>query len=622
MTNGDRMSQKMARITMFRGITTAVLLAILASINPGNWTPLQAASPRNSDLLADRADRSPVDLAISPDGQWLVTANETSDSVSLIRLSDGTLCDEISVGRHPADIEYCPDGQHIVVTGAWSGEVTVLEVHQQRLRHVHTIEVGYEPHGIAISPTGNRVFVGLVASAEVAEIDWKQGRLVRRISVGNWPRYLTVSKDGKRLAVGCSGDSKISVIDVDSGESLYDEPLANGINLGHMLASADGTYAYFTWMVYRTNPITEGNIRRGWVIASRIGRVRLDGPSYREAFSLDVPRKAVSDPLGLVISDDSQTMIASASGTHELLVYRLPDLPFVSTGGPGDLIDRGLERDRDRFDRIDVGGRPMGLKMAADSRTLYVANYLKNAVQVVDIKNKRVVSEISLGHGKPSLARTGMAIFYDGTRSLDQWYSCHSCHQNGGINSRPMDTMNDGSEMTLKTVLPLYHLLDTQPWTWHGWQNDLDNAMHKSFTSTMLGKPPSDDDKQALLAYFESLEAPPNPFRNGGVLSQSAQRGKAVFNSSKSGCADCHNGPFFSDGKIHDVGLGSPQDRYEGYNTPSLLSVYRKLRLLHSGRARTLRRVVTDLHSPQRVNGEGGLTEQETADLIEYLKSL
>ena len=77
-----------------------------------------------------------------------------------------------------------------------------------------------------------------------------------------------------------------------------------------------------------------------------------------------------------------------------------------------------------------------------------------------------------------------------------------------------------------------------------------------------------------------------------------------------------------TDGQIHDVGLGSDNDAYKGYNPPSLVGVYRKVRFLHSGRARDLERVVNDLHSPGRVNGEADLSEKEAADLIEYLKSL
>ncbi|MGB7345180.1 MAG: hypothetical protein WBD20_13280 [Pirellulaceae bacterium] len=576
-----------------------------------------------ADSKANRSThRSPVDLAISPDKQWLVTANETSNSVSLIRIADGKLLDELSVGPHPADVLFTPDGQSILVTSSWSGELTIAKIADEKLVTQSVIALGYQPCGIAVASTGKQAFIGLNASGQVAQVDLESQTLLRRIDVGHWPRYLTLSPDDKRLAVGLGGEGKIAVVDTDSGETLYDEPLASGINLGHMLTSKDGKYAYFTWMVYRNNPIDVGNLRKGWILASRIGRVRLDGPSYREAISLDVPRMAVADPHGIVISDDEKRMVASASGTHELLVYRLPDTPFVGTGGPGDLIDRNLERDRDRFDRIPVGGRPMGMQMTSND-VVYVANYLRDSVQVVDIAKTQVVSEIALGRpAEISLARQGMEIFYDGTRSMDQWYSCHSCHQNGGVNARPMDTMNDGTVRSFKTVLPLYDVAKTSPWTWHGWQTNLTEAMHKSITSTMLGEQPTTKDKQALIAYLETLRRPPNPFRDVPELVDSIERGKTLFHSSKTGCADCHSGPHFTDGEVHDVGLGSKDDAYEGYNTPSLVGTYEKVRWLHSGRAKTLERVVNDLHSPEKVSGEGELTEQETSDLIAYLKSL
>lgn len=604
-----------------RTLLTALMMGVISLPSVGEVN----ASERVADLAGvGNIDRSPVDLALTPDGDWLVTANEIADSVSLIDAREGRLVDEIACGGHPADLVVAPDARTVLVTGSWSGDLSVLRIENSRLEKKATIPIGGEAWGVAVSPSGERCFVGLMATGQIAEVDLHGLRVVRRIDVGNWPRYLTLSPDGSRLAVGCAGDGKIVVVDTDASETLYEEPLANGINLGHMVPSADGAYAYFTWMVYRTNPITVSDIRRGWVLASRIGRVRLDGPAYREALSLDVPRKAVSDPHGLVISPDQQTLVCAASGTHELLVYRLPDLPFEGVGGPGDLIDRALEQDRERFDRIEVGGRPMGLAMADDNRTVYVANYLRNSVQIVDLRSKQVTQEIALGGpDEPSLARQGMALFYDGRRSLDQWYSCHSCHQYGGSNSRPMDTMNDGSFMSLKTVLPLYHVTETAPWTWHGWQNSLEESIHNSMTTTMLGDAPTEDETRALMAYLETLEEPPNVFREpDGSLTAAAERGRLVFESRKAACADCHHGPHLTDGQVHDVGLGSPDDQYQGFNTPSLRGVGRKVRWLHSGRARSLERVVTDLHSPEKVSGEGGLTDQEVQDLIAYLKSL
>jgi hypothetical protein len=87
-------------------------------------------------------------------------------------------------------------------------------------------------------------------------------------------------------------------------------------------------------------------------------------------------------------------------------------------------------------------------------------------------------------------------------------------------------------------------------------------------------------------------------------------------------CANCHTGEYFTDGKIHDVGLGSDGDRYDGFNTPSLRGVYRKVRFLHDGRAKSLGEVLTEEHAPESVAGEGALSPSQLSDLVEYLKSL
>jgi YVTN family beta-propeller protein len=572
--------------------------------------------------LADEPNRSPIDLVLGPSDAWLATVNQTSDTVSLIRASDGQVLDEISVGRHPIGIAVLPDQKTLLVSGHYSGDVTRLEVVGSKLKKLGAIDVGYQPHGIAVAPDGKTTYVACTASAQVAVLDLIQRAVVARIDVGRWPRHLALSPDGSRLAVGASGDRGVTIVDCDQRKALYQEQFV-GLNIGHMQVSKDGRHVWFPWMVYRNNPITAGNIRLGWVLASRIARVRLDGPARREAMSLDPQGKAIADVEGLALTSDESRLIVSASGTHELLVYRTDGLPLKDYGGT-DHIDPDLLKDSDRFFRIELGGRPMDLKIGRDDRTVYIANYLDNSVQVVDLNTRKVTRTISLGGpAQPSLARRGETIFYDARRSLDQWYSCHTCHYEGGSSSVAMDTLNDGSPFTLKTVLPLYNLHETGPWTWHGWQADLHAAMKKSLTDTMLGSPPTDGDAQALLAYIESMESPPNPFRSaGGKLSSAAERGKRIFESEKAACATCHSGPHFTDGQIHDVGLGSPRDRYQGYNTPSLCGVYQKVKLLHDGRADSLRDVLTGPHAPENVAGSGQLTDEEVTDLLAYLKSL
>ncbi len=582
-----------------------------------------AAESDASKAIQATVDRSPVDLVIAPDDSWLVTVNQTSHTASLVRTSDGQVLDEVPVGERPAAAALCPDGQRVLVSGMYSGDVTLLEVAGERLHKVATIHVGFLPVGIAVSADGKSAYVAQSATEQVAVVDLQKQSVVAHIDVGRWPRYLALSPDGSRLAVGVSGDRGVAVVDTATKTLLYQVNKFKGLNVGHMQISSDNLYVYFPWMHYGENVPSPGNIRRGWVLGNRVARVRLDGPALREAISLDKEGHAVGDAHGLAISSDEQRMIVTAAGSHEVLVFRLAELPYSKVGGT-EHIDPALLADPNRFSRITVGGRPMGVRIGSDNKTAYVANYLENSVQVIDLDSREMTRAIPLGSApEPTLARRGEAIFYDAQRSFDQWYSCHSCHYEGGTSSEVMDTLNDGSQYTFKTVLPLYNVHHTPPWTWHGWQTSLDEAMRKSITQTMIGSEPTQEDVDALVEFIKSLELPPNPFHQpDGTLTPAAERGKLVFESDRAGCANCHVGPHLADGENHDVGLGKPQDRYKGFNTPSLLGVYAKVRLLHDGRARTLDDLLTGPHNPSIISGQGELSDDERRDLIEYLKSL
>jgi len=563
-------------------------------------------------------NRSPVDLVLLNEGALLATANQTSNTVCLVRTSDGKVLDESPVGEHPFAIALHPDGRRLFVSAAYGGEVNVLAVNGESLKPVSTITAPGEPSGLAFSADGSKLYVALSAFDEVLEIEIESQRELRRIAVGRWPRHLAVTADGKRMAVTASGDRGMAIVDLEQGELDWIDRFV-GINLGHVVLSKDNQYAYFPWMVYRANPITSGNIRLGWVLASRIARIRVDERSRREAISLDPPGEAIADPHGLALTSDEQRLVSTASGSQELLVYRLPDLPFLARGGP-DHIDREVLADKDRFFRIALGGRPMGVRIAPDDATVYVANYLKNSVQQISLATREITGEFPLGSAPPSIVRRGEAIFFDGKRSLDQWYSCHSCHYEGGGNSVAMDTLNDGSRGTAKTVLPLYHVGETSPWTWHGWQTDLHDAARKSLTTTMLGPKPSDADVGALIAYLNTLKPPPNPY-TAALAADAVQAGRDLFFSDRTGCSSCHAGPHFTDGEVHDVGIEARGDPYKGFNTPTLKGVYRKSGLLHDGRARSLDEVLSGDHAPEKVRGEK-LTDEERGQLIEFLKTL
>jgi cytochrome c peroxidase len=138
-------------------------------------------------------------------------------------------------------------------------------------------------------------------------------------------------------------------------------------------------------------------------------------------------------------------------------------------------------------------------------------------------------------------------------------------------------------------------------------------------TDTMLGNEPTNEDVEAVVAYIRTLS--PRNASSGG-LSESAVRGRAVFESEKARCANCHPAPRFTDGRLHDVGLGSAQDVYPTYNTPSLVGVSRRVLFLHDGRSHNLRDVLTGPHNPSAVTGLGELSDEELEDLLAFLHTL
>jgi len=263
----------------------------------------------------------------------------------------------------------------------------------------------------------------------------------------------------------------------------------------------------------------------------------------------------------------------------------------------------------------------MGIVYDASRRRLAVANYLLDQLQIIDVPTFELAAAIDLDRrGEPTPARRGEAIFFDARRSLDQWYSCHTCHREGGTNAVIVDTFNDHTSRTYKTITPLYHVRQTGPWTWLGWQHDLRQAMIKSLTSTMLGGEPAEADVDDLLAYLNELQPPTPPWRD--MPSAAAKRGAAIFRSADRACSSCHAGPYFTDGELHDVGTGSRSDGDAPYNTPSLRHLYLRTRFLHDGRVSSLDALLQGPHAPRRVSGARPLSEQERSDLIEYLKRL
>lgn len=574
--------------------------------------------------------RSPVALALSTDGGRLLTANQTAGTVALIDTASRNVLAEVATGDRPAGIALTRDGRRAVVTHWFGYDVALLEVGPDSLKVVGRVEVGPEPRGVAIAPDGRTAYVAVGAANEIVKVNLDEMKVIDHLAVDREPWGLTITPDGALLAVGNARAGTISVVDLSTWKLKQSLPM-DGLCLRQMAVGPDGM-AYVANLKNRGFPTTPINIDLGWVLGQRVTRVALDGTEGYETLSLDPRGKAVGDAHGLGFSSNGRFMAVSAGGTRELLIFRLDLSPIPwRSNSSRDLIPPDLVNDNERFRRVPLDGRPTEIAFAPDNQTVYVANYLLDAVQVVNAETASIEATIPLGGPKDlSLARQGEWLFHDASRSLNQWYSCNTCHSDGHTNGSDFDTLNDGwqdlsttHQRSRKKVPTMRRVTETGPWTWHGWQHGLDDAMVESFTKSMQGNRPRPDEIKAIVAYLGTLDYPRNPYRKpDGTLTDSAIRGEAVFKSSKAACNTCHGGPEFTDGKVHDLGLGESRDVYKGHNPPSLRGTYDKAPYLHDGRAATLRDLLTQDHSPELVTGLGALEQGELADLIAYLQSL
>jgi DNA-binding beta-propeller fold protein YncE len=567
-----------------------------------------------------RLYRSPIDVALCDEGRLALVANHTADSVSLVDLQQGKVLAEKPCGRKPSAVAVSPDGKTAAVSNLWSGSLTVFALGNGTLEKTRDIPVGGYPRGLVFGRDGKSLFAALAGRDEVIQIDWATGKVMQRWPAPREPRSLALSADGKWLAAASTRSAQVRCWDLETGRLHWQRDIGDAFNLRGLCFTKDDDAVVCAHSVRRDFPITKENIEKGWVIDSRLTRLALkaDVVPAQWQIALDAAGRAVGDPHGLAPDPSGRWLAVTASGTQELLLLDRQALPWTS-GDPGDVLDAELLKG-ERMRRLALGGRPMALAFAGD--TAVIANYLLDALQVVDAQASKVVGTIPLGAAQePDLARQGEALFYDARRSHNQWFSCHTCHVDGHTCGLNFDTLNDDTYGTPKLTPSLHNVTKTGPWTWHGRQQDLGASLTKSFTTTLFGPRPTPAETSAVLAFLDTLVPSPNPrSERAGEAGAAARRGEVLFKD-KARCSRCHKEPYYTSPNVYDIKLEAEGSIYKLWNPPSLLGLHERGPYLHDGRAKTLDELLEKHHTPTMLGGQD-LTDDERADLRAFLLAL
>ena len=216
--------------------------------------------------------------------------------------------------------------------------------------------------------------------------------------------------------------------------------------------------------------------------------------------------------------------------------------------------------------------------------------------------------------------RRGEVLFHDGIYCRQQWQSCSSCHPDGRADVLNWDLLNDGTNNPKNTKsLLLSH--ETPPSMATGVRADAETAVRAGVNGILFAYL-AERDYCAMDEYLKTLRPVPSPFLIDGQLSDSAKRGKLLFNNSRTGCSICHpESNDYTDMQLHDVGTRE-LDYFDEYDTPTLVEVWRTAPYLHDGRYETIRELIVEGKHFAPDNRLDKLTEQDIDDLVEFVLSL
>ncbi|UCG31707.1 MAG: beta-propeller fold lactonase family protein [Phycisphaerales bacterium] len=589
--------------------------------------------------------KTPLNLALTPDGRELWVACEASDSVIVVDLASRRKVAEIETGGHATDVTFHPNGTRAYVSNRLDDTVSVIDTKARQV--VNTILVGDEPHGVLLDKPGGQLYVLNTSQDCISVIDTDTETEQKRLAASRGPWSLSISPDGSHIAATNTlsafvpfrtpSMSEVTVIDAECG-IVRNRVVVPGANL---LQGIDwhpsGEFALVT--LNRTkNLVPMTRLLQGWTITNGIGVIWADGRV--DQVLLDEPHRCFPDPADVAISPDGRLALVTSSGSDCVAVVDIPRLIAMLNEASDyerqQVFPNHLGRPTEFvIKRIPTRESPRGVTFAADGKTAYVANALDDSVTVIDVDKLEPVERIDLGGpNEITRVRFGERLFHSADVTFRRQFSCHSCHPDGHIDGITYDIEPDGIGVSPVDNRTLRGILDTAPFKWEGTNPSLQRQCGPRLAVFFTRIDPfTPEELSALDNYICTIPRPPNRYRGvGEALTPAQRRGKLVFERTMTNdgriipvdnrCITCHPPPLFTDRSRRDIGSQMRFDRESEFDVPHLNNIYDSAPYLHNGMAETLEQIWTT-YNPYDTHGvTNDMTKDQLNDLIEYLKTL
>lgn len=239
--------------------------ALVANVGAGSATIIDA--DKKAAVATVPAGPKAHEVSISPDGKLAAASNVGADFVTLIDMATGTPLKEIRTGDGAMMSVFSPDGSKLYVANAKAASVSVVDVqsgtvtdtwpgaagmmafvpthdwghawatapvdekiiliHLAKGTHAAEVAVPGEPHGMAMSPDGQALYVVQRKLNQIAKVDAISHEILETAPLGQRPDMAAISPDGATLFVVSRDENKLyklSAADLTvQGEAATDE---------------------------------------------------------------------------------------------------------------------------------------------------------------------------------------------------------------------------------------------------------------------------------------------------------------------------------------------------------------------------------------------------------------
>jgi len=628
------MNRRMKTLLCLTIVTIAMVSShLLTSAPTVTAAPASAAGP---------VYLSPVAIVADKAGKTLYIAQDTAKRIDVFDVASEKVTKSIAIGEPVSGLTLSIDETKLYVTTAMAaGHLRVVDIKSEKV--TAKIAVGHTPMSPVVSPDGKKVYVANrfgrqgtgVSIGSISVVDLASGKEIKTEHVPREPTALDVSHDGKTLFVAnhlpaTASDqdyaaAEVTIIDVAGDAKNISVKLPNGaMALRGLKISPDGKLVVVTHMLARFHlPTTQ--LERGWMNTNAITLIDVAKKKSVNTILLDDVDHGAANPWAIGWSTNSETLCVSHAGTHEISVIDMPALQAKLDKAVAEKKDKEVQNDlsflvglRRRLKLAGNGPRCMAIIGAK----AYVGEYFTDSLSVLDIApdSRPVAKAIALGPKQEmTIVRKGEMFFNDAQLCFQMWQCCATCHPDGRTDGLNWDLMNDGmgNPKSSKSLL-LAH--KTPPSMITGIRAKAEVAVRAGIRFIQFAVRP-EEDAQAIDEYLKSMKPIPSPFLINGELSESAKRGKVLFEK-KAGCAMCHSGKLFTDLEKYDVGTGKDSEAKKEFDTPTLVEVWRTAPYLYDGRAVTIVELLKKKYNPKDQHGTTTKpTDKEKADLAEYILS-